>query len=113
MNERLIPSHPIRFIQECIKGGRVFWTYHVNMRLSGRFISRKSILDAFESYEVVEAYPDDKYLPSYLVLGRTGANAFHVVIAVDVLNDNIRIVTAYHPDSGEWRDDLKTRRTTS
>ena len=45
---------------------------HVNMRLAGRFIRRDTILDAVETFELVEAYPDDKYLPSYLVLGRTG-----------------------------------------
>jgi hypothetical protein len=29
----------------------------VNRRLKGRFIPRKAILDAAESYEIVEAYP--------------------------------------------------------
>jgi hypothetical protein len=71
--ERLLPSDPIRFVQDCIRGGRVLWTYHVNMRLAGRFILRESILGAVEALELVEAYPDDKYLPSYLVLGRAGA----------------------------------------
>ena len=71
--ERLLPSDPIRFIQDCIRRGRVLWTYHVNMRLAGRFIPRESILGVVETLELVEAYPDDKYFPSYLVLG--GADA--------------------------------------
>ena len=108
--ERLVPSDPIRFVKDCIRNGRVFWTYHVNMRLAGRFILRDSILGAVETLELVEAYPDDKYLPSYLVLGRTGADAFHMVVAVDMEGDNVRVVTAYRPDAGEWQDDLKTRR---
>ena len=58
----------------------------------------------------MEAYPDDKYLPSYLVLGRAGADTLHVLVAVDVEGDNVRVVTAYRPDAGEWLDDLKTRR---
>ncbi len=37
------------------------------MRLQGRFISRQHILDAVDTYEVIESYPEDKYLPSYLV----------------------------------------------
>jgi len=45
----------------------VFWTYHVNMRLDRRHISRDEILAAVDSYQLVEEYPDDKYLPSYLV----------------------------------------------
>ena len=40
------------------------------MRLAGRFISREAVLAAVETYQLVEAYPDDKYLPSYLVLAR-------------------------------------------
>ena len=109
-NERRLPGDPVQFIQDCFRRGRVFWTYHVNMRLSGRFIPRNSILKAADTIEIVEAYPDDKYLPSYLVLGRLGDDVFHVVVAVDIQGDNIRIVTAYRPDDSEWLDDMKTRR---
>jgi len=80
------------------------------MRLAGRFIPRESILGVVETLELVEAYPDDKYLPSYLVLGPAAADALHVLVAVDVEADNVRIVTAYRPDPAEWQDDLKTRR---
>ena len=71
--ERLLPADPVGFIQDCVRRGRLLWTYHVNMRLAGRFIPRESILAAVNIFEFVEAYPDDKYLPSYLVLGRAGA----------------------------------------
>jgi hypothetical protein len=84
------------------------------MRLAGRFIPRESILGVVETLELVKAYPDDKYFPSYLVLGRADADAdadaLHVLVAVDVEGDNVRIVTAYRPDPAEWQDDLKTRR---
>jgi hypothetical protein len=80
------------------------------MRHASRFIPRESILGAVETLELVEAYPDDKHLPSNLVLGRAGPDAFHVLVAVDVEGDNVRVVTAYRPDAGEWQEDLKTRR---
>ena len=86
------------------------WTYHVNMRLAGRFIPRELILAAVASYDLVEAYPDDKYLPSYLLLARHDQDAFHVLFAADVPGDNVRVVTAYRPDPGEWQPDLKARR---
>lgn len=82
------------------------------MRLAGRFIAREAILAAEATYELVEAYPDDKYLPSYLILAGHGQRAFHVLFAADVEGDNVRVVTSYHPDPGEWRADLKTRRPT-
>jgi hypothetical protein len=80
------------------------------MRLAGRFVPREVILAAVASYELVEAYPDDKYLPSYLILARHGQDAFHVLFAADVQGDNVRVVTAYRPDPGEWEPDLKARR---
>ena len=54
------------------------------MRLGQRYIDRKTIISAADNYEVVEAYPDDKFFPSYLLLGRHGEEAFHVLIGTDV-----------------------------
>lgn len=62
------------------------------------------------TYQLVEAYPDDKYFPSYLILARHGSDAFHVLFATDVEGDNVRVVTSYRPDPGEWQADLKARR---
>ena len=80
------------------------------MRLGQRFIARGTIIDASPNYEIVEEYPEDKYLPSYLLLGWRKSVGFHVLFAVDVPGHNVRVVTAYHPDPEEWEADLKTRR---
>jgi hypothetical protein len=53
------------------------------MRLKGRYIPRRMILESVESFEIIEAYPEDKYLPSYLVFSRHGDFTFHVLFAVD------------------------------
>jgi hypothetical protein len=81
------------------------------MRIEQRYIDRKTIISAADNYEVVEAYPDDKFFPSYLLLGRHGEEAFHVLIGTDVDGQNVRIVTAYYPSPDEWELDLKTRRS--
>jgi len=112
-DRRRLLDDPVRFIQERVRRGRIFWTYHVNMRLRGRFIAQHRVLAAANSYELVESYPDDKYLPSYLVLARQGQEAFHVLFAVDIEGDNVRVVTCYRPDPREWEADLKTRRSRS
>lgn len=67
------------------------------MRLQGRHITREAILDAVDTYALVESYPQDKYLPSYLVLAHDGCEAFHVLFATDVAEENVRVVTAYRP----------------
>lgn len=82
----------------------------MNMRLQGRFIARGMIVSAADSYEIVEAYPDDKYFPSYLLLWRQSDEIFHVLFGVDVEGQNVRIITAYYPSPEEWETDLKTRR---
>lgn len=103
-----VPDDALVFIQRCVRERKIYWTYHVNMRLAGRYLTRDEILDAVDSYEIIESYPEDKYLPSYLVLA---AGGFHVQFATDVEGDNVRIVTAYRPDPNEWESDMKTRRT--
>lgn len=87
------------------------WTYHVNLRMAGRFIPRTVVLAAVDSYELVEANPEDKYLPSYLILAECGGERFHVLFAADVATDHVRIVTTYRPDVERWEPDLKRRRT--
>jgi len=83
------------------------------MRLEGRFVSREAIIGSVGTYEIVESYPDDKYLPSYLLLARPAGDAIHVLFAADVTGDNVRVITAYRPSSNEWMEDLKTRRVPS
>lgn len=80
------------------------------MRMKGRSISRQVILNSFEAYEIIEEYPKDKYLPSYLVYSRYQNKVFHILFAVDIEEDNVRVVTAYYPDLEEWKEDFKTRR---
>lgn len=80
------------------------------MRLGQRFIARETLIRAAGTYEIVEAYPEAKYFPSYLLLGREGGDAFHVLFGADVEGQNVRIITAYYPSLDAWEMDLKTRR---
>lgn len=80
------------------------------MRLWQRRIASDAVLAAAPSYEVIEEYPRDKYLPSYLVRARHENMVFHILFAVDVAGDNVRIVTIYIPDPGKWDQDLRIRR---
>ena len=108
--ERFIPDNPLNFIVRCVNEKRVFWTYHVNMRMKGRFIPRKIVLDSIQYYEIIEEYPGDKYFPSYLVFSKHRDKVFHVLFAADVEEDNVRVITAYYPSLDEWEEGYKTRR---
>lgn len=107
-----LPENPLEFIKSCVSEQRIYWTYHVNVRLGGRSISRRMILDSIDRYEVIEEYPEDRYLPSYLVYSKYKREVFHIVFAADIENDNVRVITAYRPSRRDWKEDLKTRRKT-
>jgi hypothetical protein len=74
-------------------------------------MTREEILGAIDTLEIIEEYPTDKYLPSDLLYGKTETKTFHVLMATDVSEDNVRIVTAYEPDPDKWDPLLKVRRT--
>jgi len=80
------------------------------MRLKGRFIRRDAILSSVNRYEIIEEYPKDKYLPSFLVYTKYREQIIHIQIAIDIENNFITIVTAYRPSLDKWQKDFKTRR---
>jgi hypothetical protein len=102
---------PLAFIKDCIWAGRVRWTYHSTMRLRQRGLTADTLLSAVTSLEIIEAYPDDKYLPSFLVRGECEGSVFHAHIATDLEGANVRVVTMYEPSPDEWDEDTRVRRT--
>ena len=80
------------------------------MRLRQRKLRASLLTDAAQSLVIIESYPDDKYLPSFLLRGEWGGTVFHAQIATDVQDGNIRVVTMYIPDPAQWDVSLRVRR---
>lgn len=76
-------ENPLRFIRRCVRQRKLYWTYHINMRLQKRGILRHIITESLAAYEIIEAYPEDKYFPSYLVYTEYGGEKFHILFAID------------------------------
>lgn len=68
----------------------------MNMRMAARAITRRIVMQAFV-FEVIEPFPEDKYMPSFLLFARYDDTVFHLLFATDIINNNVRLVTAYHP----------------
>ncbi len=100
----------LEFIQSCVVRQRIRWTYHVNMRLRGRFIPREAILTSADCYEIIEEYGNDRYLPSYLIRSEYKQEAIHIPVAVDLKNDYATIVAAYKPLPEKRENDFRTGR---
>lgn len=109
-SENRIPDDPLDFIIQCVQSRKIFWTYHVNMRMHQRSIAREAILHSIASYTVIESYPDDKYLPSYLIYADYQGEPIHILFAIDTDTPNVRLITAYRPDPSEWDTTLRRRK---
>jgi hypothetical protein len=105
-----LPEKPLLFIRECLSNSRIRWTYHVTMRLEQRSLGSEILLKGAGSLEIIESYPDDKYLPSFLVRGEFEGRVFHAQIATDVESRNVRVVTMYAPAPEEWDSQFRMRR---
>ena len=73
-------------------------------------MTRETILSSVDTYEIIEEYPKDKYLPSYLIYAEYEDQIIHIQIATDLEEDNVIIVTTYKPTLDKWEEDFKTRR---
>lgn len=57
----------------------------------------------------MSVFPTAGHLASWAGLC-PGNNESAVLFAADVEGDNVRVVTSYRPDPGEWQADLTARR---
>ena len=81
-------------------------------RCRERGISVKDILNAIETGEIIEDYPDDFPFPSCLVYGKSSKNeALHICMSDE--GSSSKVITAYFPTLDKWEDDLKTRKEAS
>jgi len=81
------------------------------MRLQQRFLRRETLLRGVASLELIESYPQDKYLPSYHLRGEREGQIFHAHIAADLDGRNVRVVTMYLPSPDEWDSEFRSRRS--
>ena len=69
-----------------------------------RRISVSEIREAISKGEIIEDYPEDKYGPSCLILGKTaGGRAIHVQCSYPS-RQVMKIITVYEPDPERWID---------
>ena len=80
------------------------------MRLQERRLNSELLRKAIDTFEIIETYPQDKYLPSFLMRGEVPEFVFHALVAMDLEGDNVRLVTMYLPDPERWDKNGRVRR---
>ncbi len=82
-----------------------YYKKHVLLRMAERDISFDDLDNILASGRVIRSYPDDKPLPSYLLLGfGVDNNPLHLVVSVDDLTRKTYIITVYKPDPKLWKE---------
>ncbi len=74
-----------------------------------RKVSAEDVISVIDKGEVIENYPDDTPYPSQLILGWCKSRPLHVVLAKNLLDKELIVITAYEPDSEKWDKDFKRR----
>jgi hypothetical protein len=75
-----------------------------------RHILVEELREAITNGEIIEDYPEDKYGPSCLILGFTGAGRPLHIQCSHPSRDLLKIITVYEPDPAQWAD-FRVRRT--
>jgi hypothetical protein len=98
----------IKDIKNRVSEGNYRFTIHGLERCIERNISPNDIEHAILSGEIIEDYPEDKYGPSILILGRTEkGEILHIQCSVEPM----WIIAAYNPTlrPNEWDNDFRRK----
>ncbi len=93
-----------------MKGENVIFRVHAVQRMFERNISAEDVRKVLSDGVVIEDYPDDMPYPSRLMLGWCEGRPIHVVVAINVEDNSIVVVTVYEPDPDQWDTNSSRRR---
>jgi hypothetical protein len=90
--------------------GRVVYSRHAFLRMTRRGITEAEVAEVLANGEVIEDYPGDAPLPSYLLLGSPAGRLLHVVAADHANAEETFVITVYEPDPARWDAAFRRRR---
>lgn len=95
----------IEKIKKCILQKNIIWTKHCLNRINQRNILILDVKQAISNGRIIEYYYDDYPYPSCLIIGKNKiGNTIHIVCGMN--NNLLYMITAYYPDSKEWKEDI-------
>lgn len=90
------------------------WPYLLTDHVFGKVRALDIALAEFEQLlgvgEIIEQTPLQTLVVKQLLLVVGGSRPLHVVVVVDDIRQEERIVTVYEPDSARWSADFRRRR---
>ena len=97
-------------LRQKVARGSVEYSLYAVRQMIARNITPEEVAQTVLAGEVIEDYPDDKYSPSCLVLGRTANRRPLHVHCSQPSRPLVKVITVYEPDSAQWDDTFKLRK---
>ena len=88
----------------------IVFRVHAIQRMFQRRISQENVKRVLRFGELIEDYSDEMPQPGGLMLGMQGRRPLHVVMAENVRDSELVVITAYEPDRAQWNLDFKARK---
>ncbi len=89
---------------------KIKYTNHAVEFMAARGITEQQVVEVARTGEIIEDYPDDKPLPSCLVLAFVMSKPVHIVLGYVKAEKLCVIITAYEPGFDKFEADFKTRK---
>ena len=99
----------IDLLRHKIADGQFEFSAHATHQAIRRYIPVSEIREALLAGWVIEDYPDDKYGPSYLILGRAATGRPLHIQCSDPSRPLVKVITVYQPDPNRWNADFTQR----
>lgn len=109
--QRFIRETAVRAADD-LSGGMILWSRHAIAKAVRERLTRRDVEAALTGADVIEDYPSThRALPDCLVLcWLDRRNPVHAVVALDVTNSRLFMVTVYRPLQEKWQDDWRKRK---
>ena len=89
---------------------KVIFRYHATRRMFERRIAETDILGILTTAKVIESYPSDQPYPSRLIFGYYADRPVHIVVADNLVEQSVIIITVYEPDLDTWEPGFERRK---
>jgi len=76
-----------------------------------RKIRLHEIIEAIGNGQIIEDYPNDKYVPSCLICGLTHSGRTVHIQSSYPIRPLVKIITVYEPDPQKWNNEFTIRKT--
>jgi hypothetical protein len=89
---------------------KIHFSQHALQQMFRRKIRVSDIQQAIEKGITIKSYDNDKPYPSRLVLYIEKELILHVVYSINAIENQLIVITAYHPDPDLWDMSFKTKK---